>query len=171
LEIFEVSGPTWLDAIGRLRARVWLETGILSPEFCKNGRWLDNFENASRHFVCRSDDSVVAASRLSIHTSFATTSHSEHLQSYEIPMIPPFALLSRLVVQRDFRERGIARAMDIRRIVEARAAEAKSVVVLPGPGRVAALRELGFEEVCVIPPDSAHQHGLTLETHVVLLRL
>ena len=68
--------PT-LEAIYRLRAAVWRETGDVAQAAFADGRWSDEHDAASTHWVIRDGEELVAAARLSVHERLADVPEAE----------------------------------------------------------------------------------------------
>ena len=70
-----VTDPLTLEAIFRLRAQVWRETGDVSPSALRGGRWSDEHDSAAMHWVVRDDTgALLAAEWKKIASSSAGTS-------------------------------------------------------------------------------------------------
>jgi GNAT superfamily N-acetyltransferase len=162
-----------LDAIGRLRAQVWLQDGYLTASNCPDGVWLDEYERQATHLFIREAGELIASARFSLHDTIETTSHAAHLRAASLGTLisTPFALLSRLVVAPPARRRGIARTLDEARLVLARQYDAKAAISFATSWRRPALERLGFECLAVLSPMPDLQRGLAVETHVMRLFL
>lgn len=97
-----------LVAIAKLRARAWGED---SGEISYN-RWTDEWDASAFHHVVYSGSNLVGAVRFTIHQQCAGMPDFEvfeHMVS-ELPL--PVAHCARLVVDPDFRRRGVGQTLD-----------------------------------------------------------
>jgi predicted GNAT family N-acyltransferase len=137
-----------IKEIGRLRHRVWTGEGIYVPDFegSESGCWLDELDAYSTHFIVKSENKIIAAARLSFHAQAISVPDYEWLTPMHSVLIEPCVSLNRLVVDSEFRGRGIARKLDCIRLNHADKKLAKTAVVIGvGYSRVKALEALGFK--------------------------
>jgi GNAT superfamily N-acetyltransferase len=99
--------PT-LDAIYRLRASVWRETGDIALAAFRDGRWSDEHDPVSTHWVIRDDDRLVAAARLSVHERLGDVPEAEEYTAVGLHLQGRIAAPARVVVAAEARRHGLA---------------------------------------------------------------
>lgn len=137
-----------LGALAQLRSEAWRQK---YPDYALHvDDWTDNHEETSDHFVVAIGNEIAGAARLSYVTQpkhydqFADDpSCSEFIKGRR----PPLAVFSRLVVRPCYRGKGVARALDLKRLDVARAKEVSTglIWVHAGSRRFAAVQDLGFK--------------------------
>ncbi len=133
-----------LNKIGKLRADVWEDEGFLLPNVCKNGIWLDELDDVGKHWAIFENNEIIASARLTVHNSKEDIPHKDEFAPYDLPTILPYGFMSRLVVRKGFRGRGLAKKLDNIRLEEAEKCNLNEVLILPTPYRVKPLLKLGF---------------------------
>jgi len=93
--------PT-LEAIYRLRAAVWRETGDVAQAAFADGRWSDEHDAASTHWVIRDGEELVAAARLSVHERLADVPEAEEYAAAGVRLDGRIAAPARVVVAAGF---------------------------------------------------------------------
>ena len=147
MEPVEVPFETYRTEIGRLRATVWLGEGKLRAEDLKDGMWLDEFEDSSRHWAVFNDDNaIIASARLTVSENLSKLPYGDLLPPN--PSLPA-ACLSRLVVHTDYRRRGIAQALDHVRLVTSVESGAKTAFGTVPLYREQSLQRLGFDTLAL----------------------
>lgn len=134
-----------LNKIGKLRADVWQDEGFLLPNIAQNGIWLDELDDVGKHWAIFEKEEVIASARLTLHNSKEEIPHKEEFSPYDLPTILPYGFMSRLVVRKDFRGRGLARKLDNIRLEKAKECNLKEVLILSVPKRMNAIKKLGFK--------------------------
>ena len=99
--------PT-LEAIYRLRAAVWRETGDIAQAAFGDGRWSDEHDPASTHWVIRDADDIVAAARLSVHARLADVPEADEYAAAGLRLEGCIAAPARVVVAASARRHGLA---------------------------------------------------------------
>lgn len=99
--------PT-LEAIYRLRAEVWRETGDVSQAAFADGSWSDAHDATSLHWVVRDGDALVAAARLSIHECLGDVPEAEEYAAVGLRHDGRIAAPARVVVASAARRHGLA---------------------------------------------------------------
>ncbi len=97
-----------LEAIYRLRAAVWRETGDIAQAAFADGRWRDEHDPASTHWVVRDGDALVAAARLSVHERLADVPEAEEYAAVGLRLEGRIAAPARVVVAAAARRHGLA---------------------------------------------------------------
>lgn len=142
---------TCLDRIGKLRYDVWLGEKSLDQSMFPNGSWLDPSDEDSiltRHFVAEVNGELVAAARLVTHTTIASADVDIDLwMSSGKKLVWPVSDLGRLVVRRDYRNRGIAKSLNTIRMNTARSMGVGSIIVTASAGNSSLLKATGFVSI------------------------
>ena len=99
--------PT-LAAIYRLRAAVWRDTGAVAQAAFADGRWSDEHDPASLHWVIRDAGELVAAARLSVHERLADVPEAEAYAAVGLRLAGRIAAPARVVVAPAARRHGLA---------------------------------------------------------------
>ena len=97
-----------LEAIYRLRAAVWRETGDIAQAAFGDGRWSDEHDPASTHWAVRDGDELVAAARLSVHERLADVPEAEEYAAAGLRLEGRIAAPARVVVAASARRHGLA---------------------------------------------------------------
>ncbi|MDQ6963273.1 MAG: GNAT family N-acetyltransferase [Mariprofundaceae bacterium] len=140
----QTTDPTQFDDIAALRADIWQCEGFTIQSLNKKGQWFDELDAVAIHWVIFYQQKLIAAARLSLHLHVKEIPYAYLFSNHDLPLTSPFALLSRLVVSKPMRRRGIAKNLDQLRIQEAQKHRANHSIVLAAPHRVNALKKLGF---------------------------
>lgn len=162
--------PSIIRDIGKLRASVWFEEGHLSPCVCPNGVWLDELDeldSRGNHWAAFDGNRIVAAARLTLHHSLEDMPQSDEFSPYDLEIGLPYAFMSRLVVEKAYRGRGLARRLDGLRLREAALKGAKAVLVLATPCRVKTLQKQGVVHFGLSGIHVDDMPDLKIETHVM----
>ena len=139
-----------LGALAQLRSEAWREK---YPSYAVHvDDWTDHYEETSDHFAAIIGDEIVGAARLSYVTQPEHNDQFAHLPGfYEFikGRRPPLAVFSRLVVRPAYRGKGVARALDLKRLDVAHAKEISTGLILvhAGSRRFAAVQDLGFKMI------------------------
>lgn len=143
------SDASSLEAIGRLRYKVWLDEGSLDVGLFPEGKWLDSVDAEARHFVAVSSiGSVVGSARLVTHATAETADRDVELwlkTGHDLKF--PVCDLGRLVVDRNFRSRGIAKNLNEMRIEAARVSGAHTVIATASAANASLLLKIGFVDI------------------------
>lgn len=145
--------PEILNEIGRLRVLAWKSS---QPKFRDMDVWLDALDSAARHWLVRYDGRIVAAGRLSVHSSIQEIPDAGLFENLKSDLLRlPIASLNRLVVHPDFRGKGISAELDRIRIQVAMESGCGCIVgVCRDRRRVSQLGEFGlFPLANVFDPD------------------
>jgi GNAT superfamily N-acetyltransferase len=151
LRVSEGKPAEW-QAIARLRYRAWAPQAPAIRELLPDGQWVDAHDEHAHHLTAWRGGELVAAARLCKHERI-TELH--RLLSFDRP--GPFAYISRLVVDPDFRGRGLASRVDAKRAELATSFGARWIVgcwsSLSGPLRLGQLEKQGFQAFSSAPDD------------------
>ena len=136
--------------IGRLRFNVWKNENSIKDDLFPDKVWVDDLDYTAHHWIARSSRSgaIIGASRLTLHHSLDDDYRDVQLwrrAGKDLPL--PTTDLGRLVVDPEFRCRGIAQEMNKLRVEFARALGAKSVMVTASEANARLLRKIGFEDI------------------------
>lgn len=167
-EFVQIQESGMLNRIGKLRAQVWLAEGYLRPSVCSDGIWLDELDEAGKHWAVFYQGDMIAAARLNLHHSLEDMPHAKEFRPYELGIGVPYGFMSRLVVKQDYRRQGVARKLDCLRLQDASQSGAKSVIALPTPYRVGALTKLCFVDFGLsgVPADA--MPDIQIQMHVMV---
>jgi GNAT superfamily N-acetyltransferase len=136
-----------LDEIGMLRVHVWEASGVELNLPLVRGRWLDEADQAARHFAVRHDGKIVAASRLNLYREFAEIPDAEWYASMTALPSFPIAEITRLVVYPEYQHQGLGKALDEECIATARNWSAGCVFCDVPEYRISSLTRRGFKVV------------------------
>jgi len=140
-----VSDELMLLQIQDLRRRAWSANGEVPDFIARQDILRDEHDVHGMHFAILHEDRTIAAARLCIHNSVATSPDPEALDGYEELIEGPIASLTRLVVDPEFRGHRLSTAMDKVRLEIAQARSCRSIL---GIGeleyRMKGLEHMGF---------------------------
>lgn len=159
--------PT-LDAIYRLRAAVWRETGDIAQAAFADGRWSDEHDPASLHWVVRDGDELVAAARLSVHERLADVPEAEEYAAVGLELEGRIAAPARVVVAAAARRHGLAWQLLDTQDAAARAERCAFAVRQSSPAMSRLLRRRGWQDRGLARPDERFP-GVRFEVMVLEL--
>ena len=142
LAAVRLSGRSLYESF-RLRFLVWNEECALLPEFKDAQLLRDEHDQHAVHFGIFDSDALVASSRCCIHARIEDLPDSKAFAKLSVPS--PIATMNRLVVQREYRNRGCARTLHQARIGWAIEQGANSIICCAAAERSRSLMALGFE--------------------------
>ena len=132
LKEVDSSNKAVMDAIGRLRYEVWEGESSIDANLFPDKIWLEpmDFGNNARQWVVMASNEIVAAARLTRHESIEEDDYRDIKLWREKgeAISPPVVDFGRLVVHKDHRRRGLARALVRHRLEAARSWGAKHAV-------------------------------------------
>jgi len=146
----KVSFPDFIHEIGALRIRAWRsEPGIDSVFFSRN-TWIEALDQTAHHWIIADKTRIVAAARMSMHESIETVPYASLIPTgyhgrYSGKKV---ASINRLVVDPDYRGRGLARMLDQARIDMAIREDIDVILAQPQLSRLTTLAKQGFSYVC-----------------------
>lgn len=125
VEIRRLYVASEIAASQRLRYEVWSAEGVQlsQPEA---GTIADSHDDHAMHWGAFDGTRLVAATRLCLHESLAESPDGELFAGLAVPA--PIASINRLVALKSHRGRGIGYQLDQRRIQEARALGARTII-------------------------------------------
>jgi GNAT superfamily N-acetyltransferase len=125
MEIRRLAAATEIAACQRLRYEVWSAEGVelTKPEA---GMIADSHDDHAMHWGVFDGTQLVGAARLCFHETLVEAPDGELFVGLEIPT--PIASINRLVALKSHRGRGIGNQLDRRRIEEARAMGARTII-------------------------------------------
>lgn len=149
----QVFFPDHMQEIGRLRIQAWRDEPGINTTFFSRNAWIESIDHLAYHWVVMKNNLVVAAARMSIHTSLDDVPYANLLPDALRPQFSQrrIASINRLVVDPLFRGTGLARMLDQARLDMARRVGADVVLAQPQLTRLSALLKLGFSYVCELP--------------------
>jgi GNAT superfamily N-acetyltransferase len=137
-----------MEEVYELRVRAW---AFHQPLFSSaGGRWTDAYDEVAAHFVITKESDVVAAARYTIHDRATDGPDGEvYVGVGTEHVLPPIAVISRLVVCPRHSKRGLSDFLDNVRIEHARQRGCRSVLVCTSSGsaRLRQLQEIGFRQL------------------------
>jgi hypothetical protein len=106
----EINDESTIASICRLRAKVWQDTGHLTPDaFGENG-WRDPIDSLCRHWIIVDrQDNLVASGRLSVHCGVEDVHESYEYVKYGINFLGEYANPDRVVVDQTIAGSGLGR--------------------------------------------------------------
>lgn len=142
-----VSDEPTLEAIYRLRAAVWRETGDIAQRAFADGRWSDEHDPASTHWVFRDDaGELVAAARLSVHERLADVPEAVEYTAAGLRLEGRIAAPARVVVAAAARRHGLASRLLDAQDAAARAAGCAFAVRQSSPAMSRLLQRRGWQD-------------------------
>ena len=167
IEIVPVQAADLLDAIYVLRAEVWNEQLVIPASFSP---WNDKNDHDARHWAVLVNKTLVAAARFTVHSTLEDLPDWECINGV-IQALPPVPIgsINRLVVDSQFRGKGISRALDAVRLQAAAELGCGSVIACTRGRRIDALLSLGFTVVGV-GPRAVHPVFSQLEAPTILIK-
>lgn len=143
--LMEVNCQNLLKAIGSFRYEVWKTESKSFADVFPLGIWLDPDDMISKHFAVICDGQIVASARVSLHERLGDIPDFTLYQNIDDKFVYPIASFNRLVVKREYRQRGFASLLVEARLKYAQK-HAKGAVCI-GHGRQAVrLQKFGFKE-------------------------
>lgn len=160
--------PT-LEAIYRLRAAVWRETGDVAQAAFGDGRWRDEHDPASTHWVFRDDaGELVAAARLSVHERLADVPEVDEYTAAGLRLEGRIAAPARVVVAAAAQRHGLASRLLDAQDAGAREAGCTFAVRQSSPAMSRLLRRRGWRSAGFARPDERFP-GVRFEVMVLEL--
>ncbi|GAB4029238.1 hypothetical protein GCM10028809_19190 [Spirosoma gilvum] len=150
----EVAFPNRIAEIGALRIRAWSSEPGIDPIFFSQRIWIDALDHEAHHWIVTLNNKIVASARMSFHNSldnvpYASLLPAEYCSRYENRSL---VSINRLVVDPQFRGRGLAKVLDNVRLTMAIDKGVDVILAQPQLSRLAALDKLGFSYLCELPP-------------------
>ena len=148
MKVTELTDLSRLEEVHRLRHDVHKAMGWANTHL-RDGKWVDAFDQTARHYVVCHDGRIIASGRLNLGASLAELPYGEQWSRFVLDQSERLAVGTRLVVHPDFRRRGLAKAIDQRRISDARTAgAARMLIATRNPHRKVHLESAGFAALC-----------------------
>lgn len=138
--------PQLLDDLGRLRVRAWSQESGVSEKIRTSGKWLDEKDENAFHYVLKdASSSLVGAARMNL---FETKDKADYVSNFTFrrPVVGRVAVVSRLVLLREFHHRGLWHDFDMIRIREIKAMDVNAILAICGTYRLEKLKGEGFEQ-------------------------
>ena len=144
----QVTDAPTLEAIYRLRATVWRETGDVAQAAFADGRWSDEHDPAALHWVIRdAANELVAAARLSVHDALADVPEAEEYAAAGLQLEGRIAAPARVVVAAAARRHGLAAQLLDAQDAAARAAGCAYAVRQSSPAMSRLLARRGWRDM------------------------
>jgi GNAT superfamily N-acetyltransferase len=142
-----VGEPATLQAIYRLRASVWRETGDIAQAAFADGSWSDEHDPGALHWVIRDAGELVAAARLSVHERLAEVPEAEEYAAVGLALEGRIAAPARVVVAAAARRHGLAGLLLDAQDAAARAAGCTFAVRQASPAMTRLLERRGWRDM------------------------
>lgn len=152
-EPIEITDARAIEHVCRFRAFVWSQTGGLADGSFGDGRWRDEFDEISRHWVITRAGDLVAAARLSIHDRLEDVPEAEEYLAAGLALAGRIASPGRVVVSPSAQRCGLAtQLLDVQdeAALEAGAAHALRQA---SPGMCRLLTRRGWRDVAAARTD------------------
>ena len=164
-----VADPPTLEAIYRLRAAVWRETGDIAQAAFADGGWSDEHDPASIHWVVRDGaGELVAAARLSVHERLADVPEAAEYVAAGLVLEGRIASPARVVVAAAARRHGLAWQLLDAQDAAAREAGCAFAVRQSSPAMSRLLRRRGWQDAGLAGRDERFP-GVRFEVMVLKL--
>ena len=102
--------PDRLGELFRLRARVWVAEGA-DPRAFPDGSWSDSEDVRRTHWVVLDEGRIVAGASIGFHTALSQVEEPEAYHVIPSPAPGIIAAPARVVVDREYRGKGLAQAL------------------------------------------------------------
>ncbi len=102
--------PDRLEELFRLRARVWVAEGA-DPHAFPDGSWSDSEDVRRTHWVVLDEGRIVAGASIGFHTALSQVEEPEAYHVIPSPAPGIIAAPARVVVDREYRGKGLAQAL------------------------------------------------------------
>ncbi|MEZ2229797.1 MAG: GNAT family N-acetyltransferase [Microcoleus sp.] len=172
MKLLKLNGKnSYIRDIGKSRYKVWVETeGYVDPSIAPDGCWLDELDDDTAiYWIIKDGDNIAATARLNIIYSLGNLPHKEEFSNYDFSKLKmPYSFMSRLVVLKDYRGRGIAHKLDRARILESQAHGAKAILSLPAPYRVSSFLKLGFQNLGLSGVSAENMPDIKIQTYAMV---
>jgi predicted GNAT family N-acyltransferase len=136
----------FLDELGQLRVAAWGQESGVSERIKTAGKWLDNKDEGAFHYVLKNvSTELVGAARVNI---FKTKDKADYVSNFTFrrPVKGHVAVVSRLVLLREYHHRGLWRDFDSIRVSEIKAMDVDAILAICGSYRLEKLKSEGFEQ-------------------------
>ncbi|WP_310622340.1 GNAT family N-acyltransferase [Flexibacterium corallicola] len=134
-----------LDQIGKLRITAWCQRTGVSEEIKTKGKWLDDMDNSARHYILKNQASeLIGAARVNFFDSVEKVDYISKFH-FKKTMSGPIAVISRLVILKEFSHRKLGREFDLLRINQIREMCASGILAIAGFYRLNELKCMGFQ--------------------------
>jgi GNAT superfamily N-acetyltransferase len=143
----QVTDPPTLEAIYRLRAAVWRETGDIAQAAFGDGRWSDEYDPTAMHWVIRDGEELAAAARLSVHERLADVPEAGEYAAAGLHLEGRIGAPARVVVAAAARRHGLAGQLLDAQDAAARAAGCAYAVRQSSPAMSRLLERRGWRDV------------------------
>lgn len=143
--IKRIESPDDIAASQTLRYRVWSEQEGVELKDNTSGRIADELDETAYHWGAFDDGKLIASARLTVHHDLGGVPNADLFADHTI--LFPVASMNRLVVRKDYRGQGVAKALDKLRVNFARQSGARSIVITAAKNnqnRIDSLVEAGF---------------------------
>lgn len=135
-----------LEAIGKFRLAIWQQETAVASDILAAGVWLEDLDYRARHWIVTHRESLIGAARMSIHPQLQEVPDAYLWERAGITLPTPIAHFGKLVIGRSARGLGLGSRLNELRIVAAREAGARSIMVTASPANAKLLMRQGFTD-------------------------
>lgn len=141
--IMEAKCQSFMKGIGSLRYEVWSQESETFGRIFPLGIWLEPSDIDAKHFVVICDGKIVAAARVTLHTTLSDIPDFSLYGEVKNKFRYPMASFNRLVVKKEYRNRGFAGMLIRARLAYAKS-NASGVVCIGHGSQGERLKRFGF---------------------------
>ena len=147
LEFYEnlaTENPVLLKEMGKLRWRVWEKLGLDMSDSLDSEGWLDRLDSEAGHWIISdNDEQPVAVARFTWHEDVSTIGAQYFYENVK-DLVPPIAIIGRMVVDEKYRGQGLSKILDTLAIERARAKGASCIACDVPDWRIESLKKIGY---------------------------
>lgn len=121
---------------------------IVNSTLFPNG-WFDEVDDFSYHwYLCNEKNDIIATARLTYFENIEQLkSIGLDLQNFQLPIMRPFGFISRLVVDKSYRGKGVSKLFDELRIQKLRENRVEFAIAEVRQERISTLYKFGFKTI------------------------
>ncbi|MEI6455059.1 MAG: GNAT family N-acetyltransferase [bacterium] len=141
----EVRFDSYDNEIVALREKVWnLSEKYVAEKYFKN-KFSDGYDQEAYHWIVKSEGTIIASSRLSVHKSISQVPDINYIEEKLIKQLQlPVGSINRLVIDPAWQGHGIGRMMDLARFEKCRSLQCRTVIGITHGRRCHQLMGHGF---------------------------
>jgi len=148
-----VSGDDWLERIARFRVSVWRAEGMLSDTCFTDGCCLELIDSKAIQVVVTDNDRLVGAIRYYQYEQLADCPNASSFNLSCVSIPSPVATPERLVVDSDYKRRGIFKVLGLAVRALCYRHGARCMISECAPPVAKALREMGRQSLGMAASD------------------